>query len=741
MTRRPDDEEWSDFASDSELVAQYHAHSVRAMTDAGESLDVEEVLARLDPIPEALVGGARIDRLFDMAPPFAREALRLILADGSVHLEQRRLPEWADDAAQAERREKRGAPTIGEHLDAASSAVVLELAKIGLYERVHPREIEAAKQHAFASLFTIVKAGSAVPPPSRFVGLELLRPVIDGRRGNEKCAERPVFGFATLDALQQAASNMSAEATTMDSRAAAAAFPAGKRPQPLPRSYYVLNLDARHCYYQYSAPRSIGMLNLLRVFNPERHGVEVYRPTTVVMGFSLAPWIAQSALMTFMLGGGRPPGVQPEVLQSTVLPPWVPLRDGSGHCIGAAFGLLDNLLVMTTSYDLMLRWKARIESQRDFLNLTLKTAVDIVAVHEAADEKHSFFDYNGIAFGFSSWSTSGKGDGTDEAFRSRWKWPTLDPTGAWAVASPGLLTHRHVSAALGRVVWDLRVRRQTFLQTANEELLAVYQFAQPRAAADAAPGGARPSGKEYDKPAALTAKLAALLFAAELRAREHVRCACVGPWHPGRSVAYASDASLVLDAAGNIVSGGLATVRLGSLQELTAAGPRPRLVVYAAAHQLQPIAIAEMQAVLICAIQAKRVDPALSMLVLCCDSLVVKGSLERGFSTNPLMRAQLLQLREICGDTLRLCCLYVKSEDNCSDFATRTSTRARGMTVAERAATTALAIAGLRCAGAMAVEQGRAVVRSAAPELRTEAERDERRRQRPTDGPGLPREI
>jgi len=331
------------------------------------------------------------------------------------------------------------------------------LSKIGL-GRWYPDALVQASLVSFAGSFFVEKSDK-IYVPSLGQELNKLRNINDARAANLWLKEPTYMPLFSLPALLQTISDVQREARKME--------------QP----FYMFNADNRHWFFQFSIQTPIATMMTLR----GRDG-SFYVPNCMMMGWSLAPLIAQTGSWAMILAGGNAPGLGPpdqqkKLCNRVVLPEWLPFVSA----IGGIFVLIDNMFGITTDEDTLGKWtgeNGRLNRQANRFGVRFKPTsrpilltvppeytFEAVTAREMESEElpvgwptKSQRTFNGIEVFYDGWRAATRK--SDDALTIPWKG-----------------THRRLAALLGETMWCLRVANRKLLDHA--ELLPLYKMASP----------------------------------------------------------------------------------------------------------------------------------------------------------------------------------------------------------------------------------------------------------------------
>jgi hypothetical protein len=387
------------------------------------STDVE---AMIDPIDKTIVGKLDVCQLVKRAPPFAAEALQLVLPNG--HWEAR-LPVWADTETREATLHRRG--KAKRPVPPAESRAVLHLEKeSGLYAPFNPLKAET-----FAGAFFVWKVVN-----------KTLRVITDAREGNAWMdASGDSFTLFSLESLIQVLSNLRAY-----------------------DRYYAVSTDLRHWFHQIPLPVRLRPYFVLELQKNKGRCFRV--PVAVPMGWLLAPLVGQSATWSMLLASSKTEtscdssewlekyDVDGEyVRRLTSAPAWLPLRSGGG-----IFVILDNILVVTPNQRVAELWQRRITDITNEVHAVLKTPPEFVEL--TAEGGH--FEFLGI-----EWRHHHRRIKLDDDEESM---PGLSADGlSWAG------THRALAQVLGKLLWHHRVHGTDRRSNAMAMLRQVYYVVTP----------------------------------------------------------------------------------------------------------------------------------------------------------------------------------------------------------------------------------------------------------------------
>ena len=626
-------------------------------------MDFSALRERIDSIPPEIVAQVRVDVLRKGCPFWADHVLQLLCPGGGLTAENVpiRTVVYRTEAEAEAILERKGRPQ-GSHLSPLMHDVVKHLMKHSdLYHKLSAarREVlEARPEHTSAGAFLVEKASKSIKKTTVDAAgvpvvqeLPMLRMITDARRGNARCADEPSFPLFTLEALLQTVSNVSDHVQSVPG---------------VPRKWYAVNVDFRHWFHQLPLPGDLHHLFMLRA--PD--DCLVYVPRAVPMGWLLAPLIGQAAMWSIVLGGDDvTPGITKRV---DAMPAWLPFEDAPG----GIFGLIDNICIITTSEKRAKQWARRLARRAQAVHAVFKdlpyttdpelppgaaTAASptyqwpVVIVVEppasplaAGESPPAAFTFSGIRFDFNGWRT---------AERNR----SIDPT------SPTSLTRRQISALLGEVLWDLRVRQVP--PHLYADVLAVYAMVAPALVAD------------WDEQVRLSPVDDQTLRRRVAEARLHLRRERLPAWSAHGPIAF-----YAVDACQDAQRSKIAFVLL-TQDEQRNPDQQPcavrtlekgqKLVWGQTTHQQEYIGTAELEAIVVAvehgrrnAIETGTPRPVLYMIAT--DSQVARGWVERDYSARADAR-QLLARLAAAREGARIACHYVKSADNVADEPSRTT--------------------------------------------------------------------
>jgi hypothetical protein len=607
--------EWS-----SEIVHHYFQRERRTW-EGDRRVRVEErfdeTWQRIDPIDKDIVGKASISNLRQGAPPWIRDVLLyLVSGDG------RRVMQWQSGDLEQQAQDRKGR-LHSQYLTPVMSKAIVHLTTTSeLFKQVDARRLTLlrADEHSrVAQGFFVEKHGKTVEvkrADGTTFSAEVLRVITDARPANAHCADESSFPMFTLNALLQTVSNVSHAASNRG-------------------EFYAVCADERHFYFQLPLPSEMQPLFMLQT-----SANVVHVPTALPMGFCLAPLIGQSVSWAVVLGGGD--GLPAATVPGSAMPAWLPFRDQPG----GVFVLIDNILVITADKKVAAAWAQRIMDRADHAKIALKvpagTARDqrVTVATIRRGDADTTFEFSGIRFYFDCWHT---------IKRER----TIEPGGGTT------LSHRQVSALLGEILWDLRVRQVAVLD--YPDVLDVYQAVVPATVHD------------WDAPCELAATQRQTLVERTAAARENRMAQRLPEWHAGCFELYAVDAcrdeyrqqSAIVHLA---EEGGQLRLRWRKRSGLS--------FDYIGETELSAIVDAVRDAVS----APREAQEPLSLIIAATDSLVAKGWVERGYSERPAAQKLLRELAEILG-SVRLACPYVRSAENVADAPSRTETSDGDMSV------------------------------------------------------------
>ena len=296
----------------------------------------------LDRIPKEIVGKARVARVVQRAEKLElyalHDVLRLLTSDVA------NAPDWYQEM----RKER---PPPHRAIDGRYNGHRQELVAAGLLEPLGERTV----LH-YSGYFAVMKDA------------ERSRSIFNGKKLSERC---DVPASVNLIDIRELVTKIVAHGV------------GGRQSQ----GYFVVMGDFRHWFHQIPAPEWMRSL-----FGMD-FGEERYRWTSIPMGWSWSPLLAQAMAWAFLSyrEGDESPLLDESLLkQNYTLPRWVPV---SGGFVTVYY---DNFFVLTNDVDVARAWEARILLNAERLRVAIKAGTLTLLTNDDIEGKG--FDFLGVRF-------------------------------------------------------------------------------------------------------------------------------------------------------------------------------------------------------------------------------------------------------------------------------------------------------------------------------------------------------
>ena len=592
------------------------------------SVRTPQMVGEIDTVDPDLVGRVgqdEIEKLLNVTPSCCEKGLKLLLPS----IEE--VKERTEDLAR-QLRKQMGQPKFKVGPEMAQALRKLEF-ESGLYEH-YPKRLNAC---AYCNGFFVEKSAG------------LLRVICDARPANALIdSDGYDFSLFTVETLIRVISNLSAQN----------------------KEWFAVNTDLRHWFHQLRLPNRYKKYLVYHLPGGDR-----LVPVAVPMGWTLAPFIAQSVTWGMVLAAGaediflsKNSGLIEKSWKefndkhNTGVPPtWLPIRDGGG-----IFIILDNICVVTNDRDVAKYWKDRIAAQTARFEARLKPldkkkpngeTIELLTMNETSDKVLTFL---GVEWKYNCRRVALKE--TDdctmpgELQKRTWKG-----------------THRELASLLGKVLWWARVseirhlyifppkepspRQQEWIELSRDYAVMI-DFFKHAAPADHKSWDielsmelSRPQHKLLEKYWNNRCSGEWITFTPLKTTLEKVRLAAVD--------ASSSDA---LKRYGYII-----WKREPAEQEEF--NPN-HYEVDMADHKCKTIAVAELEAIYRCIVAIQKKEEDVDLIVMLTDSMNAKAWIERGYSIIPEVQKLLKMIFLILKHT-RLYLRYIRSEWNLADLPSR----------------------------------------------------------------------
>ena len=583
----------------------------------------------IDTVDRELVGRVgedEIKELLKVTPSCCEKGLSLLLPP----IEE--VKERTEDLAR-ELRKQMGQPKFKVGPEMARALRKLEI-ESGLYEH-YPKHLDTV---AYCNGFFVEKSAG------------LLRVICDARPANAVIdSDGYDFSLFTVETLIRVISNLSAQN----------------------KEWHAVNTDLRHWFHQLRLPQCYKKYLVYHLPGGER-----LVPVAVPMGWTLAPFIAQSVTWGMVLAAGAEDvflSKESGLIETSwkefndkhntgVPPTWLPLRDGGG-----IFIILDNICVVTNNKDVAEYWKKRIAAQTARFRARLKPldknkpdgeTIELLTMNETSEKVLTFL---GVEWKYNCRRVALKE--TDDCVMPGELQKTI-----WKG------THRQLASLLGKVLWWARVseirhlyifppqqqptpRQQEWIELSRDYAMMIDFFKH------AAP----PDHKSWDAEVLL-----------KLSKPQHTLLEmywnnrCSGEW-----IAYTplkTNLEKVRLAAVD-ASSSTAMKRFGYViwkREITEEeefNPN-HYEVDCGDHKCDTIALAELEAIWRCVVAIQKKEEDVDAIVMLTDSMNAKAWIERGYAITPEVQ-RLLKLIFQCLRHTRLYLRYIRSEWNLADLPSR----------------------------------------------------------------------
>ncbi len=601
---------------------------------------VSALLADIDRVDTEIIASVRARAIFDAAPPFAREYVRLLLTRGDRRGQTSQ--SWVESLALRKKRDRdrrlaakgqpRDAvrPTMAEAIfnlvnPASPTCCPLYTADKKLTDAIANGTHE--DDWARCNLFTVDK--SSLNP---FTGRWLQRIIGDARMANALLENPAHMELFTLSSLMDRFAHCFATAAS---------------------GVFCMTCDLRHWFHQLPLPTQFR-----RYFQICLGKFGIVYPRAWPMGVHAAPGIAQACTWTIVLNTlNKRPGLR-HALQVewegdfTSYLRWLPLKGGGG-----VFVLIDNIFVFSPDKQVVDGWQRHIREAADLFHATLKHPDGFVVPRRQHKDgttgplnQNEAFNRACVTNSTTATECPGEITFSGVIFSAAGTRPSKPPRQEERLENAATArwegTHRELASIISQCMWSFRVRRISRLRC--DDFMQLHKVVQPH------------GQQTWSSTIKLDPEQTEVLRAAYNDCRaQHVGAFLTRPLEPrGSAVALvATDASLSEEYQGT----GIVYALNNNPSRFTAS---------LGTHKHKNIVIAELSVVrdAIRAVDAAHDD--VGMFVVAIDSMGAKGMLERGYSRNKAANAILDEIFRLLGQRW-LFLHYVRSEHNPADEGSR----------------------------------------------------------------------